>query len=95
LNILFDLLKTFNVSFNILKSTRPLHPFNTKQYKYFIIKYHILKKNSVFQIYLAYLFHNNILKGKILKIIEGETGYEKDNANNTFNGFRNFGNNIF
>jgi len=35
LNILFDLFKTFNVSLNILKSTRPLYPFNIKQGKLF------------------------------------------------------------
>jgi hypothetical protein len=65
LNILFDFLKTLNVSFNILSPANLSIDATLSKANYFIIKYHILKKNTVCQLYLAYLFHINSLKGKI------------------------------
>lgn len=77
LNILFDFFKALNVSFNILKSVDLFIYATSSNVNYFIINIIYLKKYTVYQFYLAYLFHKNSSKGKNIKIIEGETGIMK------------------
>jgi len=64
LNILFDFFKTLNVSLNIKSPANLSIDATLSRAYYFIIKYQILKKIIVYQLYLAYLFHDKNLKRK-------------------------------